>query len=382
MIKTISAVTREIDDPQAAAAEIVAAISPDRNLMKNSLGIISCFSEFEDTGALKAVCDALPFECVGATTCMSASVGEIDQVILAVTVLTSDDCEFKTAELAIAEDYAAVIGEGIAALMGGGEKKPAAFMSYFPMLNIISGDMVLEEIDRASGGIPLFGMVCTDHSVDYSGSRTIHNGKALSRSVVMAAIFGAPQITYSVASADKSRIRSQKAVITASSGNILQAVNGKTVLDYLSEIGLGKDELSAGVGAVPFFIYHRSGTEPVARVVYSLTPEGYAICGGAMPENAVLGIGHIDMNDVLTTTRQTLGETPAEGGCVLCYSCIGRYMVLGANNTAEAERYVGAVGNAPGIFAYSSSEICPLPDSNGRLRNFFHNYTAVVCRIK
>ena len=68
MIKSFVATTREVDDVQAAVAEITAALDLEKNLLKNSLGVISCFSDFEETGVLKAICDSLPFDCIGSTT--------------------------------------------------------------------------------------------------------------------------------------------------------------------------------------------------------------------------------------------------------------------------------------------------------------------------
>ena len=84
MIKSISATTREIDDAQAAVSELKSALDLEKNLLKNSLGIISCFSDFAETGVLKAICAALPFDCIGATTCICAAGQEIDQIMLTI----------------------------------------------------------------------------------------------------------------------------------------------------------------------------------------------------------------------------------------------------------------------------------------------------------
>jgi len=46
MIKSIIATTLEIDDAEAAVNDILSGIKPETGLLKNSLGIISCFSEF------------------------------------------------------------------------------------------------------------------------------------------------------------------------------------------------------------------------------------------------------------------------------------------------------------------------------------------------
>jgi len=67
----------------------------------------------------------------------------------------------------------------------------------------------------------------------------------------------------------------------------------------------------------------------------------------------------------------------------LGFSCLARFLTLGARYSAEAETFTKAVaGKLPYQFMYSGGEICPVPDSNGRLKNRFHNFTLVTCRLK
>ncbi len=180
----------------------------------------------------------------------------------------------------------------------------------------------------------------------------------------------------------ENKIRNQKAVITASEGNLLTGVNGKSALEYFESIGLRRADLVSGLGIVPLVVDHRDGTKPVARAVFTLTPDDKAVCGGAMPVGATLGIGSIDMEDVLATTKNALRKLVEVGGVLLCYSCIARFLTLGVNTTGEAEAFLNGVGEMPAMFAYSGGEVCPLPNDKGRLRNFYHNYSAVFCRIK
>jgi hypothetical protein len=381
MIKSFSAITREIDDPKAAVEEILAGLDLEKNLLKNSLGIVSCFSGFEETGALKAICEAMPFDCIGATTCICASGQEIDQVIFAIMVLTTDDCSFKTIVLPIDENHEKSVDSNLKSMLGEEAEKPTLLLSYFPLMNEISGDMMLTAIDKATGEIPLFGTAAVDHSMDYSTSATIHNGDAFRESVVLGAVYGEANITFEIASIDENKIRRQKAIITESNGNLLIGVNGKTVLEYLEEIGLTKAELATGLGIIPLVVDHEDGTKPIARAVFALTPEGYAVCGGAMQVNATLSIGHIDMDDVLQTTENTLKTLVQDDSVILGYSCMARYLVLGTHNTAEAEKVSDVLKDIPYLFACSGGEICPLPDANGKLRNFYHNYTIALCRL-
>ncbi|MDR1695153.1 MAG: FIST C-terminal domain-containing protein [Endomicrobium sp.] len=381
MIKSYIASTREIDDAKAAVSEILSQLEPEKNMLKNSLGIISCFSEFEDTGVLKAVCDALPFDCIGATTSLCAAGKEIDQVLFNVTVLTSDDCNFKTAAVPLAEKCEESVKSVLTDVLGKSDEKPALFLSCFPLMSSVSGDMIISAIDKVTGGIPIFGTTAVDHRDDYSTSKTIRNGEAFREAAVLAAIYGDVKFSFDVASLDENKIRSQKAIITASEGNILIGVNGKTVLEYLEEIGLTKSEVAKGLGIIPLVVDNNDGTKPLARSVFALTPEGYAVCGGAMPVGAALSVGSINSDDVIKTTERAFKPFVREDGVSLIYSCVARHLVLGASGTLEAEKIRGMAGDGRYMFAYSGGEICPLADANGKLKNYFHNYTVIFCRL-
>jgi len=381
MIQSHTAITREVDDPQIAVSEILAGLALEKNLRKHSLGVISCFSECIDTGVFQAVCDALPFDCVGATTCVCASQKTADQLALSVMVLTSDDCRFQTIAIPVGQDYGLSIESVLGNALQQAEEKPSLLLSYFPLINTISGDMMLTAIDRVTGGIPLFGTTAVDHMIDYSTSQTLHNGRAFREAVVLAGIYGPVEFQCEIASLNENKIRHQKAIITASDGNILIGVNGKTALEYLEETGLTHDELASGLGVIPLVVDHRDGTKPVARAVFALTPEGSAVCGGAMPVNATLSIGRVDMTDVLQTTEETLSPLADGESAILSYSCIARYLVLGTRTTAEADKIIEISKDAPYLFACSGGEICPLPDASGKLRNFYHNYTITFCKL-
>jgi len=381
MIKSITAVTREIDDIEAAVKEIKTALNMEENLLKNSLGIISCFSEFDETGVLKAICDALPFDCIGATSILCSADNETDQVLLTLTVLTSDDCEFESITLPVTEDYTAAISNDLKGILDRKSDKPALILSYFPLMNTVSGDMILTAIDETTGGIPLFGTVAVDHNSDYSTACTIRNGEAFREAVVLGLIYGEIDCSFEIASLDEEKTGKQKAIITESNGNLLISVNGKIVLDYLNEIGITKNDIETRLGILPLVVDHKDGTKPIARAVFALTPDGSAVCGGAMPEGATLAVGRINMDDVLQTTETALKHINVKRGVILSYSCMARYLALGANSEAEAEKACSVVNGTEYAFSISGGEICPLPDADGKLKNLFHNYTNVFCRL-
>jgi len=382
MIKSITAVTCEIDDIDAAVEDILKAVDIEKNLLSNSLGVISCFSEFAETGVLEAICEALPFSCIGATTALCSANKEADQVLLTLTVLTSDDCSFETIALPITEAYNEAIDTGLRDLLKKNKEKPALILSYFPLINTVSGDMIVSAIDDVTGGIPLFGTIAVDHLPDFSTAGTIHNGELYNDVVVLGLVYGDVDFSFEIASLDEDKIAKQDAIITESSGSILIGVNDKSVLDFLNGIGITKSDIETGLGILPLVVDHKNGTKPVARAVFALTPDGYAVCGGAMPVGATLAVGRITMEDVLQTTEKAMRDLSTTDGVLLSYSCMARYLALGTDIVAEAKKVSDVAGNEKYMYAISGGEICPLIDSDGKLKNIFHNYTNVFCRLR
>ncbi|MCL2690304.1 MAG: FIST C-terminal domain-containing protein [Chitinispirillia bacterium] len=379
MIKSFTAVTREIDEAEIAVEEIMAALEPKKNLLKNSLGIISCYSEFVETGVLKAICDALPFDCIGSTTCISSAGKQTDRMILSLVVLTSDDCSFETKAIPIAaEKYEETVNSALSPLMDRSGEKPVLLLGYFPLMNV-SGNMILTAIDKTTGGIPLFGTAAIDHNPDFSTSQTIHNGEAFREAAVVGLIYGNVNYTFELASLNADKIRKQQAIITEANGNTLIGVNGKVALEYLEEIGLKKTDFDKVF--MPLVVGHKDGTRPVARGILSFTPEGHAFCGGEMTVGATLAVGRVDMEDVISTTEDILKTLVQKESTVLSYSCLVRYLTLGTKFTAEADKMGEVCGDMNYLYASAGGEICPIPDESGKLKNYFHNYTNVFCRL-
>ena len=388
MIKSFTAFTQEIDDVGSAVAEILEMLDINKNMMKNSVGIVSCFSEFEETGVLEAVCDALPFDCIGATTCLCSVNKKTEQIIFTITMLTSDDCSFETVAIPMIDDYEASVKATLAPLIEKSDNdKPSLILTYLPLLVPIGGDMMLQAIDKVTGGVPLFGTSAIDHTESHLLSKTLHNGVAYRESIVLGLIrgslessfLGTSNCTFEIATISQDKVRNQKAIITESSGNILIEVNNKPILEYLKEFGISQRELTLGL--LPFIIDFKDGTRPLARSIIAVTPEGALICGGAMTVGATLSFGRVDSFDIPYTTEKVLKPLVEKDCLILSYSCMSRFLALGMDNTSEAEKVIELVGDGAYLYACSGGEICPQPDKRGNLKNCFHNYTNVFCKI-
>lgn len=381
MMKTMTAFTFEIDDPDAAAAEILEQIDITR-LHKNSLGILTCYTDFIDSGAVRTICAALPFDVIGMTTAGMVVPGAVGEMALGLLVLTGDDTDFitGTAELVGKEIDGPVCNayrESCAKHSG----QPVMILTFVPYINELGGEIIAVSLDKASGGIPVFGSLAIDSSVDFSLNRSIYNGEAYKNTLVFALLYGDLHPSFFVTSFAEDKIQKQRGVVTKSKDNILMEVNNMPVLDYLQSIGIQK-----AVSFFPFVIDYNDGTKPVGRSIYLVSKEGYAACGGYIPENVTLAVGGIDYSDVIRTTSESLQQISKKknngGSCLIMFSCLTRYFALEANTTDEMDTIRNTLTDSPGyIFGYVGGEICPVYTEKGDLVNRFHNCTFIACLL-
>lgn len=384
MIKTLTAHTSEIDNPDAAVAEILEQLDIEKNLLKNSVGMISCYSEFIEAGIVENICKKLPFSVIGATTLESAVRGVHAQIILSITIITSDTLTFTAAvtKPLKPDTFREYIKSTYIKAAENSSQKPSMVLAFAPLLFDIAGDYIVETLDSVSGGVPIFGTLAVDHTIDYSTAGTIYNGTFNREALSMILIYGEIKPVFSIASVSDERILGQKAIITESEGNILKGVNGMSVIQYLQSIGLAPHGKNEGLNAIPFIIDFNDGTKPVTRAIYAITPDGHAVCGGVMPVNATLGIGYIDHDDVLSTTKKLIEEIlkKNEKDGLFIFSCVVRNLVLGFDVLAEiGEVEKGLQDKIPFFMSYSGGEICPVYNEKGEPVNRFHNDTIVTC---
>ncbi|MDR3174093.1 MAG: FIST C-terminal domain-containing protein [Treponema sp.] len=385
----ITARTGEIDDIGAAMADLLVQIDAGGPLRKHSVGLISCFADFISSGLVKELAEKLPFEIVGTTTLASEDVGGMGETLLVLTVLTSDELEFVTGLTGV------ITGEDPELLRPAYKKasenrqeKPALMLGFVPLLMNVSGDFFAEAWSDITGNVPIFGTVAVDHNSDYHESQTILNGETFRDRFVFVLVYGNIKPSFIIGGISENKVFREKGVVTASRGNQLQEVNGISVADYLASLGLPKDEKGVimGINSFPFILDYNDGAQPVIRVMFAITPEGYAVCGGKMPVGASLTVGSIDGDEVLSTTGETLklalaiGESNGNNNGILIFSCVGRFFAQGFDSAAEMKKAKDVIGNKlPFHFLYSGTELCPVYGNNGAIFNRSHNDTIAIC---
>jgi hypothetical protein len=389
MIDMITAHTGEIDDIEAAVADLLAQIEAGKGLRKNSIGLISCFADFISSGLVKELAEKLPFEILGTTTLASENREAQGETLLILSVLTSDEIEFVTGLTGpITGEDPELLRAAYEKAAGNRGERPALMLAFAPLLMNVSGDFFAEAWGDITGNVPVFGTLAVDHNPDYHESQTILNGETFRDRLAFALVYGDIKPSFIVGGIPENKVFREKGVVTASQGNQLQEVNGVSVADYLSGLGLSKDKEGhiVGINSFPFILDYNDGTQPVIRVMFAITPEGYAVCGGKMPVGASLTVGSINAEDVLNTTGETLrialtiGESNDTKHGMLIFSCVGRFFAQGFDTVAEMKKVREVLGNRlPFHFFYSGTELCPVYGDDKAVFNRSHNDTIIIC---
>ena len=382
-MKMLNAWTLEPDDPKIALEEILEQLDLENNLQTHAAGFITCSYDYIESGIVKALCDALPFDVVGETTLGNAINDESRPMLLCLSVLTADDCRFSCALTPpLGKDLSITIDREYTRAASELDSPPNLILAFLPMLSNIGGELMLSALDKATGGVPVFGSVACDFdTAGYTNTFLIHNGECFRDRMPLMLISGNIQPRFVVMATSEQNQFKQQAIITSSEGTVLKSVNGMSASDYFTSIGLVQGRGIEGISSLPFIVDYNDGSQAVALAVLSMNKDdGSALCGGIMPEGGTISLGRMDVEDILRTAEQTLRTLLAEkANGVIIFPCLGRNMVLGADPLAEIKVVQQMIGDSvPWHLAYSGGEACPVYAKNGTV-NRFHNFTFIAC---
>ncbi|MDR1157434.1 MAG: FIST C-terminal domain-containing protein [Oscillospiraceae bacterium] len=388
MIKLFTAFTEEIDDAAAATEEILSQLPPEDTLPRHRVGIVHCHPDFLKLGVVKALRERLSFDLVGCTSISMEVPGVMGPLVLTMTVLASDDvsflCGVTTPIGDTLEDEVDILYKR---LLAGQSETPAMLITFVPFIASISGDEFLEQLDAASGNLPVFGAVSISNDIGNHEVYTLLNEEHWKNTLALVAVMGPAEPTFlSIATLEKhitmeEHILRQKAVITSADRNVLQSVNDMPAVRYLESIGLAENGAVSSLETISLVIETRDGVQLI-RAGVAATPEGYVACGGGIPVNATLGVANVGPDEVVNTVRAILNDALAQarGRGMLIYSCAARYWSLGVNNMVEHECATELLsGVCPYHFVYSGGEIVPVTLPDGRTVNNLQNISVAIC---
>jgi hypothetical protein len=387
MLKMLNAYTREIDDPDAAVAELLRQLDLKNGLLKNSVGIVACHYEFIETGVTSALCRQLPFDVVGCSVIGNSVNGQYGLEQLSLTVLTSDDVEFATAlsDVITQDNDAAPVQDAYRQARAKLTGDPSLILVLGPLMTDLSGEAVMAQVNAAAGGrIPIFGTMSNDTYMTRENGRTFLNQDLHRFKAALVLMHGKINPRFFTTAISDKNIQNQTAIVTESEGYMIKKVNNMPVVEYLESIGLHTQGLKT-TATLPFLVDYGDGTPPAALVMYTFMPEG-VYCGGKIPVGSSIAFAEVDEGSVLETAEITvqhaLDEARANGAsCILAIPCLSRCLLLSPLMEREMEKTAAMIGNEfPFMLLYSGGEICPIYNQKHEFINRFHNltYTLVV----
>lgn len=396
-MESIVLYTEEIDDLQEAVREIFEQ-AEGFLLKKNSLAILFTEDETDYPELYNLLAEKWKFPVVGCTA-MAMLLGKQGYcgTGISVLLLTADDCEFAAG---ITDDlnkgnYERLIGDKLEELKAGLSSEIKLVISYGGMVTDeqnVAGDDIVAAIDKASGGVPLFGGLAAD-GFNFNRFRVFCNGNVKQSGQVMVLVAGNIEPKFVYANSVENRASFFYEVTESRSNQVIRLGNG-TFMDALKreDMQVSKTDVLGDYILSPFVltIHQPNGDSvEVARNLSVLNQETGAGCFlGAVPEGSTLSIGIINRSDVQKSVNlsfdKILNEIREHGyKTLLCTSCCARFLALASNINAEVEAYTGRVPEGVSLAGlYSYGEYCPVRgNKTGELYNMFHNFTFTILAI-
>jgi len=391
MIKCASVYTLEIDDIEVAIEEIKTQLDEKIALLEHTVGIIMCHPEFIFSGALKQICESLPFETAGVTTSSQAVNGIARELILTIFVMTSDDAQFR---IGVTDDYDKSIDESV----GAAYEKASAEISGQPKLALIfptisssySGDDYVGAWKKFIPGVPLFGTLAMDDTPNFEESKTICNGVGYQPAMSFVLCYGNINPRFLIGTVPEDNVLPYKGEVTNSSGHLVREINNMNTYKYFESIGFESNGKSAvNYLFLPFAISQKKREDydgiPVIRVLSSFSEDGTAMFHGNVDEGSTFALLKCEPDDVISTTKEKVRQVNemSDVNGVLLFSCIVRRIVsMRENSLMELEAARGEIDPGfPFMMGYAGGEICPTQVKGGTPTNRYHNYSLVILVI-
>ena len=398
-MKSAVVLTREIDDLDVAVNELTAGIREKIAFGRSSVGIVYCDADADVAELGRRLRENLGFDVVGLTTTalIERREGYCDMGI-ALTVITGDDIDIAVGDTGPLSkgDFAAQIEAAYTRARASLPEDPKLVFICAPYIADLTSENYVEALDGASGHVPVFGGVATDH-YDLENQRTFHNGAAYPDALMFLLISGNIRPVFAMEHRFGGGAE-RKGIITKSSENRVERIGDRTFKEYLAEMTpVPSDEtVIYHFQSTPFVMElpdYDEGEQPVVRALCTIDHATGA--GGflsKMPEGSRLSINVLQRenlsescSDTMDRLLERMKENPDyEYSLILISTCNARHLLMGDVKELEANIVMDKLsGLGPEVGAmgfYAFGEMCPTMSSgDGRAKNRFHNVSFALC---
>jgi hypothetical protein len=388
MIKFLTAYTREIDDPEKAVREIQEKLDFQKKGLEHSAALLFCYTDFISSGVMEAVSNSLPCEVLGCTSQYFALNSAEDEIMLIVTVLTSDDTEFATGLSEAltpdnANDQIRALYQKIASVSAAA---PSLIFAIQPTMLTLGGDVMSAALDQVSGGkIPVFGTCAIDVAQKIRSPKIMYQGRAYADRMALLFFKGPVRPRFFASLFPEQFFLTQDAVITGVSGNLITTINNTPAASFLEDLGLLQSNFLKVTPAIPLVIHYIDGSSRQVVILSDITPEGAVISNRNVRVGGVLKLGAITADHILESVKVLVRDIKQNGNGegLFMFSCFMRTVATGGNSMAEIEAIQKEFAGSPQpyVLCYSGGELCPQYTEAGGMRNRFYQYALIACQL-
>lgn len=389
-MRAYQAFTDEIDDLDLAVEELASQIE-GFELSSNAGGVLFCGSEVDTSLLCHKLRERFHLPFIG-TTCLGQFTGQgYKEAAICFNLVSGEDISFSggmSGDLT-SENMAEEIKEAYRVLKNKMDTPEEVIILYIPWYPGVVYDDILDALSEVSGGVPIFGGICSDEW-EFTNCHALFSGGSFSNRASILLVGGnfKPKFetTFSLNWSSENSV-----TVTRASGAVVYEIDGQPALDYLTSIGLvfPYDNIFSDCLASPMIFTYTDtyGKEiSIVRNLHSVNVEdGSATFAGRVLEGSQMKMAltsRIAIRQSLTRPIEQLVKAmeddkdyPNTG--VLVSSCTGRYCLTVADKNTECEALNSAIGNDIILAGgYLNGEFCPVRnEETGRYTTLLNNET-------
>lgn len=389
-MRSYQAFSDEIENLDLAVEQLAAQIETF-DMSGSSGGILFCGSEIDTSLLCAKLWDRFKLPFIG-TTCLGQFTSNgYREASICLNVFAGEDLCFSggMSNDLTRENMSEEIKEAYRVLKKNMTKPEVAIILYIPWLPSVVYDDILDALSEASGGIPIFGGICSDEW-EFNNCHAMYSQGSFTNRAAMLLVGGNFEPKF-VTSFSINWSMENAVTVTKASGATVYEIDGQPAIDYLKSTGLVflHDNVFSDCLASPMIFRYTTPDGKKYSVLRNLfmanEEDGSVTFAGRVFEGSKMTMAltsRITINQSIGTPINKLIDEMKKAGDyvhsgVLVSSCTGRYCLTVADKDTECSALQRAVdSNLIIAGGYLNGEFCPVKDENtGKYITLLNNET-------
>lgn len=389
-MRSYQAFSDEIENLDLAVEQLAAQIEKF-DLSGSSGGILFCGSEVDTSLLCEKLWNRFKLPFIG-TTCLGQFTSNgYREASICLNLFAGEDLCFSggMSNDLTRENMSEEIKEAYRVLKKNMTKPEVAIILYIPWLPSVVYDDILDALSEASGGVPIFGGICSDEW-EFNNCHAMYSQGSFTNRAAMLLVGGNFNPKF-VTSFSINWSMENAVMVTKASGATVYEIDGQPAIDYLKSTGLVflHDNVFSDCLASPMIFRYTTPDGEKYSVLRNLfmanEEDGSVTFAGRVFEGSKMTMAltsRITINQSIGTPIDRLIDEMKKDrdyvhSGILVSSCTGRYCLTVADKDTECSALQRAVdSNLIIAGGYLNGEFCPVRDENtGKYITLLNNET-------